>query len=209
VTPVVASLHLIQREITMEGTPYQYVALLRGINVGGHTLIKMADLRKLFESFGLTDVVTYIQTGNVLFSTNDADAERLARQLEQKLANSFGNKMNVFVLSPAELRKAAAQNPFNPERLDEEQRCHLMFLSAEPDEAHRKALMTLQGEEYRFHIQDKVLITSILENMMEIDELSTLRKSLGLSAHPETGKSLTSLSNYPAYRVIRLIKLSS
>jgi len=157
VTPVVASLHLIQREITMEGTPYQYVALLRGINVGGHTLIKMADLRKLFESFGLTDVVTYIQTGNVLFSTNYTDAEQLAQQLEKKLASSLGNKMTVFVLSPAELRKAAAHNPFNPECLDEEQRCHLMFLSAEPDEMHRKALMTLQGEEYRFHIQDKVM----------------------------------------------------
>lgn len=141
----------------MERSKYRYVALLRGINVGGHVLIKMADLRRLFESFGLTDVATYIQTGNVLFSTTDPDPERLAQQLEKKLASSMGHKMTIFVLSPAELKKAAAHNPFDPESLDEEQRCHLMFLSAEPDEPHRKALMALQGEEYHFYIQDKVL----------------------------------------------------
>lgn len=98
-----------------------------------------------------------IQTGNVLFSTNDADSEQLAQQLEKNLASAIGQKITVFVFSPDELSKAVAHNPFNPELLDEEQRCHLMFLSAEPDEAHRKALMALQGAEYRFHIQDKVL----------------------------------------------------
>jgi uncharacterized protein (DUF1697 family) len=116
----------------------------------------MADLRKLFESFGLKDVATYIQTGNVSFSTTNSCSERFAPQLEKKLASLTGSKMTVFVFFPAELRIAAAHNPIDPERLDEEQRCHLMFLSAEPDEAHRKAMMAPQGEKYRFHIQDKV-----------------------------------------------------
>jgi uncharacterized protein (DUF1697 family) len=82
----------------MEGSQYRYVALLRCINVGGHTLIKMADLRKLFESFGLKDVATYIQTGNVLSSTTDSCSERFAQQLEKKLASLTGRKMTVFVL---------------------------------------------------------------------------------------------------------------
>jgi uncharacterized protein (DUF1697 family) len=142
----------------MEESRYQYVTLLRGINIGGHNLIKMADLRKLFESLGLTDVVTYTQTGNVLFSTTDADSKQLALQIEKELASSIGKKIIVFVLSPEELRKAAANNPFNPEHLEKEHQCYLMFLSAEPDEAHCKALMDLQGEDYYgFHIQDKVL----------------------------------------------------
>jgi uncharacterized protein (DUF1697 family) len=134
----------------------QYVALLRGINVGGHAVIKMADLRQLFESLGLSHVVTYIQSGNVLFKTEESGAS-LTRLLEKQLASSTGKEIKVFVLTPAELKRAADNNPFEPGRHDEEQQCHLMFLSAEPDAARREALMALEGEEYRFHIDDKVL----------------------------------------------------
>src|SRR5437588_9213870 len=59
----------------------QYVALLRAINVGGRSLIKMADLRALFESLGLASVATYIQTGNVLFRAEETDRARLARTI--------------------------------------------------------------------------------------------------------------------------------
>jgi uncharacterized protein (DUF1697 family) len=77
--------------------------------------------------------------------------------LEKQLASSTGKEIKVFVLTPAELKRAADNNPFEPERHDEEQRCHLMFLSTEPDAVRREALMELEGEEYRFHIEDKVL----------------------------------------------------
>jgi uncharacterized protein (DUF1697 family) len=142
-------------------SPQRYVALLRAVNVGGHAIVKMAELRKLFESFGFSDVVTYIQSGNVLFSTSEAGgSERLARRLEEQLAAALGPRLSgieVFVRSPAELKRAAARNPFEPARRDPEQRCHLMFLSAEPDAARREALMKMQGEEYRFHVEGKVL----------------------------------------------------
>jgi len=135
----------------------RYIALLRGINVGGHTIIKMADLRNLFESLGFTNVASYIQTGNVLFSTKDTDSERLAQQLEKELESLMGRRIRVFVLSPAELKKAAAHNPFEPEHAGEKHRCNLMFLSDAPEPERRKALMALQGEEYRFHIHGKLL----------------------------------------------------
>ena len=135
----------------------RYVALLRAVNVGGHSVVKMAPLRAVFESCGLTDVASYIQTGNILFTTNEADPARLARRLETKIASALGSATVVFVLSPAQLRAAAARNPFDPERLDKDQLCHLMFLSGEPDSAHRAALMARQGSEYRFHISGKVL----------------------------------------------------
>ncbi len=141
----------------MKGSRHKYIALLRGINVGGHTLVKMADLRMFFESIGLTDVSTYIQTGNVLFTANDVDSKILVQQLQNELVSLLGKKIIVFVLSPEELGKAATYNPFNPEQLDKEQQCYLMFLSAEPDEVHCKALMALQDKDYRFYIQNKVL----------------------------------------------------
>jgi uncharacterized protein (DUF1697 family) len=141
----------------MTGSKHRFVALLRGINVGGHAIIKMADLRKLFESLGLTDVATHIQTGNVVFSTREADSRRLVRQIEAKLLSSIGRKIAVLVQTRTELQSATSHNPFDPERWAATQRCHLMFLSGEPDAASQQALMALQGEEYRFHLHGKVL----------------------------------------------------
>ncbi|MCL5108841.1 MAG: DUF1697 domain-containing protein [Chloroflexi bacterium] len=136
---------------------HRWVALLRAVNVGGRATMRMADLRAQFEARGLTGVTTYIQTGNVLFSTTASDLESLARSLEKQLASSLGYQGMVFILSPAELALAAAANPFDPERLDKEQACHLLFLSAQPDVAHREALLALQGAEYRFAVRGKVL----------------------------------------------------
>jgi uncharacterized protein (DUF1697 family) len=135
----------------------RYIALLRGINVGGHAIVKMADLRAQFELLGFTDVASYIQTGNVLFTATVTDTLRLKREIEGRLEASIGYRGAVFVLSLAQLQQAAAHNPFDPERLDEEQRCHLMFLSEEPDAAHREALMAMQSEVYRFAVHNKVM----------------------------------------------------
>jgi len=134
-----------------------YVALIRGINVGGNSIVAMADLRTWVESLGLTDVATYIQSGNVVFSTAAGDPGRWARLLEEKILAAAGFRTTVFVLSPDELKRASAGNPFDPARLDKEQRSHLMFLSAAPDAAHRRSLMALQGEEYRFQVKGRIL----------------------------------------------------
>jgi uncharacterized protein (DUF1697 family) len=134
-----------------------YIALLRAINVGGHSVTRMADLRGLFESLGLTEVVTYIQSGNVLFNSTEGDREHLKHLLEKKLKSSLGYQVSLFIFTRKQLEDAAAQNPFDPERRDKEQRCHLMFLSREPDADHCAALMALEGEEYSFFIHGKVL----------------------------------------------------
>jgi uncharacterized protein (DUF1697 family) len=141
----------------MEQPQQRYVALLRAINVGGTSITKMADLRAQFESLGLKDVTTYIQTGNVLFTASEDDSEALARRIERHLESALGYRGRVFVLTPQQLTHAAANNPFDPKGRDHEQRCHLMFMDREPDEAHRLALMARQGEEYRFAIRGKVL----------------------------------------------------
>ena len=75
----------------------RYVALLRGINVGGKTLIKMADLRACIEQLGFDDVSTYIASGNVLFAT-DGDANRLADTIEHAIEERFELPVKVVVL---------------------------------------------------------------------------------------------------------------
>lgn len=135
----------------------RYVALVRGLNVGGHGVISMAELREQFQSLGVSDVSTYIQSGNVLFTDHEPDRARLTHRLEKGLAAVLDRPVTVFVLTRAELRNAAAHNPFDPAARNATQQCQLMFLSAEPDAAHRKALMEMQGDEYRFHVRERVL----------------------------------------------------
>jgi uncharacterized protein (DUF1697 family) len=98
-----------------------HVALLRGINVGGRNKVAMADLRKVVESLGHGDVATYIQSGNVVFTSKDTDTAAIAAKLERALEKASGVRSSVVVLSRAELAKVIADNPFpdeaNPKHL--------------------------------------------------------------------------------------------
>ena len=80
-----------------------HVALLRGINVGGRNKVPMADLREVVTSLGHTGVTTYIQSGNVLFSTADTDTGKLAAAVESAISERFGIWSSVVVLSRGEL----------------------------------------------------------------------------------------------------------
>jgi len=88
----------------------RYVALLRGINVGGNNLIKMAALKGCFEEHDFTDVVTYIQSGNVLFSASGA-AAALTRRIEEALSAAFRYRASVVVRSRAQLAGVVAGAP--------------------------------------------------------------------------------------------------
>jgi uncharacterized protein (DUF1697 family) len=98
-----------------------HVALLRGINVGGRNKVAMADLRKVVASLGHGDVATYIQSGNVVFTSNHTDTAAIAAKLERALEQAVGVRSSVVVLSRAELAKVIADNPFpdetNPKHL--------------------------------------------------------------------------------------------
>ena len=109
-----------------------HVALLRGINVGGRNKVPMADLREVVTSLGHTEVTTYIQSGNVMFTTADTDTAKLAAALESAIEDRFGIWSSVVVLSRDELAQVLAANPYpdepNPKLV------HVVFLNAEPPE---------------------------------------------------------------------------
>jgi uncharacterized protein (DUF1697 family) len=106
-----------------------HVALLRGINVGGRNKVPMADLREVVASLGHTEVSTYIQSGNVLFSTPEEDTAKLAAALESAIEERFGIWSSVVVLSRDELAQVLAGNPYpdepNPKMV------HVVFLNTE------------------------------------------------------------------------------
>jgi uncharacterized protein (DUF1697 family) len=93
----------------------RYLALLRGINVGGRNKVAMADLRELAAGLGHSDVATYIQSGNLLFTSGEADPGRLADELEREISGRLGVRPAVVVISGAELRQVIAGNPFPAE----------------------------------------------------------------------------------------------
>ncbi len=85
-------------------TGVRYLALLRGVNVGGKNLVRMADLRAAFEEMGFDDVATYIASGNVLFRAPRQRRERLAAEIESALSRRFGTELKVVLLTGAMLR---------------------------------------------------------------------------------------------------------
>jgi uncharacterized protein (DUF1697 family) len=107
-----------------------HVALLRGINVGGRNKVPMAELREVVASLGHTGVSTYIQSGNVLFSTGETDAGKLAAALEAAISERFGLWASVVVLSRDELAQILAANPYRDE--PNPRLVHVVFLNGEP-----------------------------------------------------------------------------
>jgi uncharacterized protein (DUF1697 family) len=92
-----------------------HVALLRGINVGGRNRVAMAHLREVVLGLGHTDVATYIQSGNVVFTGEQADTATIAAALERAIAEHLGVRPTVVVLTRAELARVVANNPFPEE----------------------------------------------------------------------------------------------
>jgi uncharacterized protein (DUF1697 family) len=109
-----------------------YVALLRGVNVGGRGKVGMQDLRALFASAGFTDVATYVQSGNVVFSGPKTDTAKLARTIEQKISAEVGIDVTVLIRSAAELSRIQQRNPLIA-RSDDPTKLHVTFLATEPD----------------------------------------------------------------------------
>jgi uncharacterized protein (DUF1697 family) len=89
----------------------QYLALLRGINVGGKNLVKMADLRAAIEEMGFADVATYIQSGNVLFRAPRQKRDELAARIESRLSRRFGIELRVVLLTEAQLKEVIKGAP--------------------------------------------------------------------------------------------------
>jgi uncharacterized protein (DUF1697 family) len=107
------------------------VALLRGINVGGHNRVEMARLRELMQGLGYGDVRTHLQSGNVLF-TSDATPEQASQDIETRLAEQFGLRLRVLVRTIDELAAVVAANPLATVATDPA-RLLVLFLSAAPD----------------------------------------------------------------------------
>lgn len=111
----------------------KYISILRGINVGGHKKIKMAALRQMFTDLGFINVHTYIQSGNVIFSSESSDNQKLEKMIVGKIKQTFGFDVPVIILSADELTTTLNSNPFIKDNSKDLSYIHITFLSEKPE----------------------------------------------------------------------------
>lgn len=137
-----------------------YIALLRGINVGGNNKIMMAELKKMLEALGLSQVQTYIQSGNVLFKSEEKEGV-LQRKIEVGIEEAFGFPVSVIMRTAEELRSIVVNNPFSEEEMAEakdrsDKECmYVAMLQDEPTLEGVERLATYQSDHDRYYIEGK------------------------------------------------------
>lgn len=127
------------------------VALLRGVNLGPHHRIGMEPLREVYQSAGLTDVRTLLQSGNVVFQTKARDLDRLAARLDAAFEAKFGFHSDVFLRTAEELHAVASACPFAGREGCDPSKLAVTFLAAAPDDAARARLAAIQGIAEEIH----------------------------------------------------------
>jgi uncharacterized protein (DUF1697 family) len=130
----------------------RYVAFLRGLNVGGHT-VKMDALKKHFEAMGLENVATFIASGNVIFETGKGKPAALEEQIEKALRRELGYDVATFLRTDAEVADIAAHKPFPKARATDDDNLHITFLKDTPSAAMKRAVLALSNDEdlLQFH----------------------------------------------------------
>ena len=172
--------------------PKTFVALLRGINLAGRNKVPMAELRSALESLGLEDVVTYIQSGNVVFRGRGGVRD-LAASIEGGIEEVFGIDVVVLLRTPTELRKVAADNPFLRAGADPS-KLHVVFLSGKPTKEAAAGLdadrsppgeFALGGREVYLHLP-----TGFGRSKLTVDYFE---RTLGVAGTARNWKTVTKL----------------
>jgi uncharacterized protein (DUF1697 family) len=126
--------------------PEIIISLLRGVNVGGHNMIKMDALRTLYESLKLGDAKTYLQSGNVVFKAGAQALAGLPKRIEDAIEGNFGFRPSVIHRTAAELRDAIARNPFAARPGIEPSKLWVTFLAGDPSSEAREKVLAMKTD---------------------------------------------------------------
>jgi uncharacterized protein (DUF1697 family) len=129
-----------------------YIAMLRGINVGGRKIIKMEYLRLSFEALGCRGVRTYVQSGNVVFETAKASSTGLSKSIGEQILHDFGFAVSFILKTPNEMKKVVGTNPFLKKRAIDQSKLYVTFLSSPPAPTALQNLNALDTEPDQFCI---------------------------------------------------------
>lgn len=174
-----------------------YIALLRGINVGGKNKIKMAELKKMLEGLGLIRVQTYIQSGNVLFESEEM-VDELQIRLEEEIEATFGFSVRVILRTSDELNRIVANNPFSDEEvaaaeaLSNKECLYVAMLQDEPTPEGRERLGAYQNDHDKFCIEGKEVYL-LFDHGAGNSKLANSLHKLGVPATVRNWKTMNKL----------------
>jgi len=172
----------------------QYVAFLRGINVGGKNKIKMETLREVFAALGFTNVKTYINSGNVIFETDETDDKKLAEKLETAIEKEFSLKIKVMVRTVSEIEEIVKNNPFAGQ-FEDDKDLHVFFLDEELPEEKRELLLSHNNENEMFAVRNReifcLLRVSVLDSLIGKDYIGKKLKVSATARNWRTVKKIT------------------
>lgn len=134
-----------------------YISILRGINVSGQKLIKMEELRKMYENLGLSNVTTYVQSGNVLFTADNYEIKKLELIITQQIENDFEFSVPVLVLTAGDLKQIINNNPFLADPHKEQSYMHITFLSSKPKDYKKETIESKKQNDEEIYFSEKVI----------------------------------------------------
>jgi len=173
----------------------RYIAFLRAINVGGHT-VKMDMLRQQFEALGFSAVETFIASGNVVYQTTSNNVRALEKKIEQQLRAALGFEVATFIRTDAELTSIAHYRPFSPSALKASQALNVAFLPDVLDAVAQKKLLALKTDIDDFHVQGREIYWLCLKKQSESTfSNAVLEKTLG---RPSTIRGVTTIQKMAA-----------
>ena len=168
-----------------------YISMLRGINVSGQKKIRMADLRKLYESLGLINVQSYLQSGNVVFDSEEKNDEKLRDSIEAQIESMYGFSVPVLIRTGEDFRRVIENHPFAEE---EAIRVLVTFFYEPPDKSKLEELSQHEDKVDKFAIGEQEIFlfcpggygrTKLSNNFFE--------KNLGVVATTRNWKSVNAL----------------
>jgi len=161
----------------------KYIAFLRAINVGGHT-VKMDYLRSLFEGIGCANVETFIASGNVIFDSKSRNPTSLEQKIEKHLRTILGYEVRTFIRATSELAEVADYEPFSKAELNAAGNSLFVgFLADEPSNEAKKKVLSLSGPTDNFAVHGRELYWLIRTSFSEsVVSGALLEKTLALPA---------------------------
>jgi uncharacterized protein (DUF1697 family) len=152
-----------------------HIALLRGINVGGHNIIKMADLKSMFESLGLHKVKTYIQSGNILFESEE-EPDSLRGKIENQIKIVFGLSVPVILRTAEELDSIIKKCPFPSDALAEGESVQISFLMEEPSKEGIDCLYAFKSDIDAYQLEGKDIYLFFRQSIRNSKLVARLQK---------------------------------
>lgn len=172
----------------------RYISLLRGINVSGRNMIKMAELTKLFESLGYKNVQTYVQSGNIVFKSEDNDTIAISDKVEKAIKSRYGYDVSVLSFIAEELKDIIKNNPLLKHDNINEEYLHVTLLKDIPDK-DKLVKFTINKDDNEIYIINGKVIYLYCPNGYARTKLSnnTFEKKLGVIATTRNWKTVNKL----------------